>query len=81
MFNFWRTRDLQQNAFNIANIIIQMPFYPQLFYRTSHDLMATLTIWDTTHHKVIHGMVWQVEATTSIEDQKDVTGNDLVCPA
>lgn len=23
--------------------------------------MATLTIWDTAHHKVIHGMVWQVE--------------------
>lgn len=28
----------------------------------SEDLMATLSIWDMTHHKVIHGMVWQVES-------------------
>ena len=41
--------------------------------------MATLTIWDTTHHKVIHGMVWQVEAGSDLEEAQDVAGNNLIC--
>ena len=29
--------------------------------------MATLSIWDTSHHKVIHGMVWQVQPQPSFD--------------
>ena len=44
--------------------------------------MATLSIWDTTHHKVIHGMVWQVEPDRfKLDDPQSVIGkfqrNDL----
>ena len=54
-----------------------------LFYsRSTEDLMATLSIWDTTHHKVIHGMVWQVEPDRfKLDDPQSVIGkfqrNDL----
>ena len=53
------------------------------FYsRFTEDLMATLSIWDTTHHKVIHGMVWQVEPDRfKLDDPQSVIGkfqrNDL----
>ena len=46
-------------VFLIVNCIYLPPF------RSSDDLMATLSIWDTSHHKVIHGMVWQVEPLAS----------------
>ena len=55
----------------------------RLFYsRSTEDLMATLSIWDTTHHKVIHGMVWQVEPDRfKLDDPQSVIGklqrNDL----
>ena len=43
--------------------------------RSTEDLMATLSIWDTTHHKVIHGMVWQVEPDRfKLDDPQSVIG-------
>jgi len=48
------------------------------FTQSTEDLMATLSIWDTTHHKVIHGMVWQVEPDRfKLDDPQSVIGEDV----
>ena len=40
--------------------------------------MATLSIWDRTHHKVIHGMVWQVEPDRFVDEQSVIGEHYLV---
>ena len=64
--------------------IVVEPTFPSLtfsrpvLFRSSEDLMATLSIWDRTHHKVIHGMVWQVEPDRFVDEQSVIGEHYLV---
>ena len=47
-------------CYNVFDFTIRV--FLTVSFRYSEDLMATLSILDMKHHKVIHGMVWQVES-------------------